>query len=123
MAFSEILKKMMIGRAFSNVKGRIRLFGQMDWMLYPARAFALNLQSIGEKMGKDYLYELGYEAGRDAGTEIVEYTGAKLKGGWATQQIVLALLDFIGFGKVEFVKSDIKKDGHHHFIIHVRENR
>jgi hypothetical protein len=122
MVLSTILKKMLIGRAFTNEKGRIRLYGRMDWMLYPARAFALNLQSIGEKLGKDYLYKIGYEAGYDAGKEIVKCTGAKLKGGWVTQKIVLALLDFIGFGEVEFIKADIKKDGHHHIIIHTRNN-
>ncbi len=122
MVLSTVLKKMLIGRAFTNEKGRIRLYGRMDWMLYPARAFALNLQNVGEKLGKDYLYKIGYEAGYDAGKEIVKCTGAKLKGGWATQKIVLALLDFIGFGKVEFIKADIKKDGHHHMIIHVRNN-
>ena len=122
MVLSTVLKKMLIGRAFTNEKGRIKLYGKMDWMLYPARAFALNLQSIGEKMGEDYLYKLGYEAGYDAGNEIVKATGVKMKGGWATQKVVIALLEFIGFGKVEFMKSDVKKDGHHHVIIHVRNN-
>lgn len=122
MVMSTILKKMMIGRAFTNIKGRVRLYGKMDWMLFPSRAFAINLQSIGEKMGKDYVYQLGYEAGKDAGLEILESTGMKPQSGWTAQKIVVALLDFIGFGKVDFVKFDVKKDGHHHAILHVYEN-
>ena len=122
MTLSTILKKMVIGRAFTNVKGRITLYGKMDWLLYPARALAVNFQTIGEKLGKEYLYKLGYEAGHDAGMEMLECTGAKPRGGWATQRIVIALLDFIGFGKVDFVKAEIKKDGHHHMIIHIYDN-
>jgi len=122
MTLSSRLKKMLIGRAFSNVDGRIRMFGKMDWLLFPARALALNFQSIGEKLGTDYLYKIGYEAGYDAGKEIIAATGAKLKGGWATQKIVTGLLDFIGFGNVGFIKSDFNKKGQHHFIIHVYGN-
>lgn len=122
MVMSTILKKMLISRAFTNVKGRVTLYGKMDWMLFPARAFAINLQSIGEKMGKDYVYKLGYEAGYDAGLEILESTGMKAQSGVAFRKIVMALLDFIGFGKVDFIKFDVKKDGHHHIIIHVHDN-
>lgn len=122
MVMSEILKKMLIGRAFTNENGRIRMFGKMDWMLYPARAFAVNMQTIGEKFGDEYLYKLGFEAGHDAGEEILAATGTKPRGGWITQKIVISLLDFIGFGKAEFVKADIKPDGHHHVIMHVHQN-
>ncbi len=41
--------------------------------------------------------------------------------GRTTQKAVIALLDFIGFGKVEFVKVNVKGD-HHHIIIHVKDN-
>lgn len=122
MVLSGVLKKMLIGRAFTNEHGRIKLYGKMDWMLYPARALAINLQSVGEKSGREYLRKLGRDAGHDAGLEILKCTGGKLKGGWVTQKIVIALLDFIGFGQLEFTKTDIKKDGHHHIIMHVKNN-
>jgi hypothetical protein len=122
MVLSTVLKKMLIGRAFTNERGRIKLYGKMDWMLYPTRAFALNIQSIGEKEGKEYIRKLGWEAGHDAAKEILKCTGAKFKGGWASQKVIVALLDFIGFGQMEFTKTELKKDGHHHFIGHVSNN-
>ena len=31
----------------------------MDWTLFPSRALALNIQAIGEKLGEEFVYELG----------------------------------------------------------------
>lgn len=121
MALAGILKKLLFGRAFETERGRIKLFGKMDWTLFPSRALALNLQTIGEKLGQDFVYKLGYQAGKDAAKEMVKYMGLKPKGGWVTQKAVIAILDFIGFGKPDFVKVNIK-NGHHHIIVHVRDN-
>lgn len=117
-----IFKKLLWGNAFATEHGRIKLFGRMDWTLFPSRALALNLQSIGEKLGEEFVYKLGYEAGKDAAGEMVKYMGLKPRGGWVTQKAVIAMLDFIGFGKPEFVKVKIRKNGHHHIIVHVRDN-
>jgi len=121
VALTWILKKLLFGKAFTTEKGRIKLFGRMDWTLFPSRALALNLQTIGEKLGEEFVYELGYQAGKDAAREMVKYMGLKPKGGWVTQKAVIAMLDFIGFGKPEFVKAKIG-DGQHHIIVHVRDN-
>jgi len=121
VALAGILKKLVFGRAFTTERGRIRLFGRMDWTLFPSRALALNLQTIGEKLGEDFVYELGYQAGKDAAKEMVRYMGLKPKGGWITQKAVISMLEFIGFGRPEFVRAKIK-DGHHHIIVHVRDN-
>lgn len=123
MVLSPILKKMLIGRAFTNEHGRIKLYGKMDWMMFPARALAKNLQSIAEKNGKEYLRQLGKEAGTDAGHEILKCTGMKPSGGWTTQKVFIALLDFIGFGQTKFTKTDWdSKSGHHHFIMQLNNN-
>ncbi len=119
---SPILKKMLIGRAFSNEKGRITLYGKMDWMMYPAKGLAMNFQSIAEKNGPEFLRKLGREAGEDAGIEIVKASGHQIKPGWTTQKIITALLDFIGFGVLKFTKTDTSKDGHHHIIMHITHN-
>jgi len=121
MALAAILKKLLFGRAFSTERGRIKLFGRMDWTLFPSRALAINLQRIGEKLGEKFVYELGYQAGKDAAKEMIKYMGLKPRSGWATQKTVIALLDFIGFGRLEFVKVN-KKGRHHHIIVHVRDN-
>lgn len=122
MGLSTIFKKLLIGGAFSADEGRIKLFGRMYWIMYPARAFAHHLQDVGKKLGPAYLWKMGYDAANDAGKEMVGSMQLKPKGGWITINAIIELLDFIGYGKPEFIKSDIKKDGHHHIIIHVKDN-
>lgn len=122
MPVGDVLSKMLLGRAFASEKGRIKLFGKMDWALMPAKAMAENFQSIAEDNGEEYLYKLGFEAGKSAADEMVKYMGLEAKGGWGTQQAIIKLLDFIGFGQVQFVKSDIDKKGQHHLIVHVKNN-
>lgn len=121
MVLTGILKKFLLARLFTTERGRIKLFRRMDWTLFPSRALALNLQTIGEKLGEGFVYELGYQAGKEAAKEMIKYMGLRPKGGWVTQKAVIALLDFIGFGKLEFLRAKVK-DGHHHIIIHVRDN-
>lgn len=122
MGLAVILKKLLMGRAFETEKGRIKLFGRMNWTLFPSMALAENLQSIAEKNGEKYLYELGYQAGQSAAGELIKYMGLIPRSGWTTQKAVLALLDFIGFGRTEFVVSRKDGSGHHHFVFHVRDN-
>ncbi len=122
MGISITLKKLLIGRAFETERGRIKLFGKMDWTLIPSRALAKNLQSIAEKNGEEFLYKLGYEAGRDAADEMIRFMGLAAKSGWTAQNAILALLEFIGFGRTRFITSKIKKNGQHHFMFHVYDN-
>ncbi len=121
MPLAGMFKKLIFGRAFETEKGRIKLFGKMDWTMFPSRALALNLQTIGEKLGEQFVYDLGYQAGKDAAQEMVKYMGLRPKGGWITQKAIISLLEFIGFGKPKFVRAQIKK-GHHHIIVHVKDN-
>ena len=80
MGLAWILKKLLWGNAFATERGRIKLFGKMDWTLFPSRALALDLQMIGDKLGEDFVYELGYQAGKDAAKQIVHYMGLKPRG-------------------------------------------
>lgn len=122
MVVATILKKMLISRGFTTSKSRIKMFGKMDWTLYPSTGLAHIMQEVGEKMGPKELYRIGYEDGLMNGEEILKASGAKIKGGWLSLQIIIALMDFIGYGNIKFVKYDVKKDGHHHIIIHVFNN-
>lgn len=122
MVISTILKKMLISRGFTTEKSRIKMFGKMDWTLYPSKGFTHILQELGEVAGPDELFRIGYEEGLMNGEDILKASGTKLKGGWLSLKVVIALLDFIGYGNVEFVKNEAKEDGHHHFIIHVTNN-
>jgi hypothetical protein len=122
MGLAITFKKLLLGRAFSTERGRIKLFGYMDWTLVPSYVLAEILQNIGEMKGKDYLYELGFKQGNKVAKDFIKYMGIKLRGGWVSQRAILDLLEFIGFGKAEFVRSKIQKDGQHHFIFHVKHN-
>ena len=53
---------------------------------------------------------------------MIKCMGLKPKAGWTTQKAIITMLEFVGFGKPEFVKANIKKDGHHHIIFHVKDN-
>jgi hypothetical protein len=122
MGLAWIFKKLLLGKAFSTERGRITLFGKMDWIMIPSRALAKDIQMIGEKNGEDFLYKLGYEGAKEAAEDFIKYMGLKPRGGWATQKAVLSLLDFLGYGKPEFLLAKVEKDGHHHVIFHVRDN-
>lgn len=122
MTLTGTLKKMLIGRAFTTERGRIKMFGRMDWVLFAAKATAEMFQNIAEKNGTEYLYKLGYDGGKSASEEMIKYMGLKMKGGWITQKAIVEVLDFLGFGRPEFVLSKVEKDGHHHIIIHVHDN-
>jgi predicted hydrocarbon binding protein len=122
MVLSNILKKMLIGRAFTNERGRILLYGRMDWTLLPSTVAADLFQYIGEKEGAEYLYKLGYKQGAEVADEIIKCSGLKVKGGWIVMNAVKALLEFIGFGEPDFVKTDLEKSGHHHLFINILNN-
>jgi hypothetical protein len=122
MGLANILKRLLIGKAFTIEDGKISLFGRMNWTLLSSKAFAANLQKIGEDLGEDYLFKLGFEAGDDAAKEMVKSMGLKMKGGWVTLNAIKETLDFIGFGLVNFERAELKKDGHHDIIMRVRDN-
>lgn len=122
MALANIFKQLLIGRAFTTEKGRIKMFGQMNWTLYPSRGLAHIFQEVGKRLGEDFLYKLGYANGILNAKEMLTYMRLTPKGGWVTQNAIIALLDFLGYGKVNFLLSKIKEDGQHHIIIHVTEN-
>lgn len=122
MVLAGILKKLLLGRAFTTEHGRIRLFGMMDWILIPAMALAKDIQMIGEKNGEEFLYELGYEGGKEGANELIKYMGLKPRAGWVTQKAILSLLEFIGYGKPEFLVAKVGEDGHHHLVFHVKNN-
>jgi len=119
---SGILKKLLFAGAFETHRGRITLFGRMDWIMLPSRALAKDIQMIGEKNGEDFLYRLGYEGAKEGAKELVKDMGLRPRSGWAAQKSVLKLLEFLGYGRPEFVRAKIEKDGHHHVVFRIRDN-
>jgi len=122
MVLAGIFKKLLFGRAFTTERGRITLFGRMDWIMLPSRALAKDIQMIGETNGEDFLYKLGYEGAREGAKELIKSMGLKPRSGWAAQKAVLSLLEFLGYGRSEFVVSRIAKDGHHRVVFRVWDN-
>ena len=122
MVLAWILKKLLFGNAFETKDGRIKLFGRMDWIMLPARALAKDIQMMGEKNGEEFLYKLGYEGAKEGAMELIKYMGVKPRGGWVTQKAVLGLLEFLGYGRPQFVVAKVAKDGHHNVVFHVRDN-
>ena len=122
MEISPVLKKLFIGRTFTNERGRIKLFGKMDWTFYESRWFAYFLQKTGERLGPDFLFNLGYKNGRLNAEEMVASMKIKPSGGWITQNAIIELLDFLGYGKLKFIVSKTSPGGHHHFIMQMKDN-
>lgn len=58
-----IFKKLILGNLFATKRGRIKLFRRIDRTLFPSKALALNLQTIGKKLGEAFVYKLGHQAG------------------------------------------------------------
>ena len=122
MALVNALKKMLIGRAFATERGRIKLFGFMDWTLVPSWVFAEILQEIGEAKGKEYLYNLGRDQGTRVANEMLKHMGIMKKGSWAAAKAVIEVLEFVGFGRIQFLKTDKTSPDKYHFIIKVTDN-
>lgn len=122
MVLTGFLKKLLFANAFETERGRIRLFGRMDWILIPARALAMDIQMTGERNGEDFLYKLGYEGAKQAAKDLINCMGLRPRGGWATQKVVLKLLGFVAYGRPEFIRAKIAKDGRHHVVFHVGDN-
>jgi hypothetical protein len=84
MALAGILKKLLMGKAFETERGRIRMFGRMDWIMNPCVAYATELQMIGERLGPDWLYKQGCAGGRAGAEEMIQCMGLQPKAGWVT---------------------------------------
>lgn len=58
-----IFKKLILGNLFATERGRMKLFRRMVRTLFPSKALALNMQTIGEKLGEAFVYKLGHQVG------------------------------------------------------------
>ena len=67
-----------------------------------------------DREGEAICYSVQRLLGEDIASERISFQEI-------TQKAVLSMLEFIGFGKPEFLKAGITND-HHHIIVHVRDN-
>lgn len=122
MGLTSILAKMLVTKSFSTERGRIKMFGKMDWTMQPAISLAYVLQQVGEKNGEDFLFSLGYESGRLAVDDIIRTTGISFGKSRLSKNIFMEMLEFIGTGRMRIIRADIEKDGHHDVVIQVKDN-
>ena len=109
MGIASFLKKLLIVRAFTTEKGRIKLFGRTDWAMQPAISLAYVLQQVGVKNGEDFLFNIGYEGGKLGAKEIIKTTGLKFIVNGIQKNLITELLEFIGTGRMEIINSFWKK--------------
>ncbi|MFP4423759.1 MAG: hypothetical protein ACLFP2_00855 [Candidatus Woesearchaeota archaeon] len=114
--FSDGAKSLIVRKLLTVANGRLTLFQKINYTVYPARAMAKTLQMIGEKNGKEFLFQLGFDAGNDAADELIENLKLDTKGGQKTYKLFQELLEVIGFGKFRFIKY---KPGSEKSILHV----
>ncbi|MBN2102158.1 MAG: hypothetical protein JW716_04775 [Candidatus Aenigmarchaeota archaeon] len=114
------LKKMLMSKSFSTDRSRIRMFGKMDWTLEPSRGMAELIQIPGEKMTQEELFRFGYDNGKIIVDEIKGILLGTEKS--ITQKAINDLLEFIGMGQIDFIRSETSEDGHHHIVAHMINN-
>ena len=122
MTLVNVFKKLLIGRSFATEKGRIKLFGYMDWTLVPSWVFAEILQKEGEDNGAEFLYEQGKAQAKKVGKDLIKFMGIGKGGSWTALKAVTEILEFIGFGKVQFFKRETESPDKYHWILHVTDN-
>ncbi|MEM4625352.1 MAG: 4-vinyl reductase [Candidatus Pacearchaeota archaeon] len=100
--FKEIISKDL----FTIKSGRIILFKKIDYTMYPSRAFALNLQKIGEDFGVNFLFNLGYQTGIIHYEELLKVLSKLNK--YLPQRLnsILFIMEMTGQGKLKILKSE-----------------
>ena len=84
-------------------RGKPILLNKIDFVMFPAKAIAKLVQKVGEDLGEDYLYGLGYDAGMVVAKDFVK------KFNWLERSLATRLFDiFKMFEVMGFGKSDLK---------------
>ncbi|MCX7999404.1 MAG: hypothetical protein N3A69_10720 [Leptospiraceae bacterium] len=109
MGLALMLKKLLIGRAFSAEDGRMTILGKYDVTLYESKAWAFTVQKIYEKLGEKATFEIFYKAGQIA-FEQAEKT-FKIKISENLMRNFQPIMDFFGWGgfiPIEYVHEGDK---------------
>ncbi len=102
------LKNKIIKNLLKIEDGRIKFFGKIDYIMFPASAMAEFLQKVYNDIGEDYLFDLGYVAGIDGANEMVEKLGLLNNPIFLNKKIILSMFETLGFGNMDLriIKSD-----------------
>lgn len=90
-------------------KNQLRLFKNIRFSMYPARAFAIALNRMNKDKGQDYIKELGRIMGENSASDFKKEI-SKLKSLIKKNyQTIPNLIEISGFGKIDFYKEDDDK--------------
>ena len=107
MTLSTILKKMLIGKAFTTERGRIRTFNKLDWVLYPSRGAAQLLQEVGTAAGRDFLFDIGRESGASLMADIMAVISVDDSNLKTSHESLMEFINFLGFGELQFLAFEV----------------
>ena len=99
---SNIIKNFIRRKIFKIDEKGIHFFHFIRFSAFPAKSMAVFIQAIGEKSGDNFLFDLGFEAGKLAAVENIK--GVKLEKVPINLRMNLLnnLLEVVGFGKFDF---------------------
>ena len=101
MSFINYLKDSIVKRLIKIEEGRVKMFGKIDYIMFPASAMAEFIHQIGKDLGEDYLFEIGYEAGTDGANEMIERLGLFANSIPKNLSIIYSMFETLGFGKMK----------------------
>jgi predicted hydrocarbon binding protein len=105
--FDDLYKKILM-RTLKIEHGQPILLNKIPFVMFPARSMAKFVQKIGEDFGEDYVYDLGFKAGKMVAEEFVK------KLGWIEQAFskrmsnLLQMFEVMGFGKMTILAWNTK---------------
>lgn len=105
--FDNLFNKILL-KTIKIEKGEPILLNKIPFAMFPARSMATLLQKVGQDMGEDFLFNLGYDAGIIVADEFIE------KLGWLDMSMARRLFDIfrmfevMGFGKIDLKVWDTK---------------
>lgn len=100
MSIVNYLKESILKRLVKVEDGRVKMFGKIDYIMFPGVAMAEFLHQIGKDMGEEYLFDLGYKAGLDGANEMIEKLGLFANSIPTNMNIINVMFETLGFGKM-----------------------
>lgn len=90
--------------------GQPVLLKKIPFMMFPARSMAVFIQKISEDFDDDFIFDLGYEAGKQSGEEFMNDLGWIGKSFAIRKNSMFKMLEVMGFGKFEFSYWNAKQN-------------
>lgn len=104
------LTDLIVRRSLKIEKGYVKMFGKIDYIMFPASSMAEFLQKIGKDFGDEYQFNLGYNAGIDGSKEMIENLGLLSKSLTLNLKIILKMFETLGFGVMDFKIFNVPKN-------------